>query len=162
LTSVRFGARGDAESLAFNVDNALNGTSLVLLIEVGEHCLLFPGDAQWGTWNVILNTAEWQNSLKRVNFLKVGHHGSHNATPTGFVGGGYLRDAIAMVSVAPTVNTSAGWKAIPKTELLTALKASGVTRLVRSDEAIEDTVLGISRSAGDVYTEATFEIGDAG
>ena len=159
LSDVRFGAQSDAENLAFDVDNALNGTSLVLLIEVGQHSLLFPGDAQWGTWNVILNTPEWQKSLKRINFLKVGHHGSHNATPTSFVEGGYLHDATAMVSVAKTSNTAAGWKAIPKTELLTALTSSGVTRLVRSDKPIPGGGRGISRSAGEVYTEATFAIG---
>ena len=159
LTKVRLGARGDAENLAFDVDNALNGTSLVLLIEVGEHSLLFPGDAQWGTWDVILNTPEWQKSLKRINFLKVGHHGSHNATPTGFVEGGYLHNATAMVSVAKTSNTAAGWKAIPKAELLKALTSSGVTRLVRSDKPIQGATRGISRPSGAVYTEVRFAIG---
>jgi beta-lactamase superfamily II metal-dependent hydrolase len=160
LADVRTGARGDAETLAFDVDNALNGTSLVLLVEVGEHSLLFPGDAQWGTWDVILNTPEWQSSLKRINFLKVGHHGSHNATPAGFVEGGYLRDATAMVSVAPTVNTSDGWKAIPKRELLKALTSTGgVTRLVRSDKPIPGGASGISRAEDEFYTEATFAIG---
>lgn len=159
LTDVRFGARSDAENLAFDVDNALNGTSLVLLIEVGEHSLLFPGDAQWGTWNVILNTPEWQKPLKRINFLKVGHHGSHNATPKDFVEGGYLHGATAMVSVAKTSNTSEGWKAIPKTELLEALTSAGVTRLVRSDKPIRSAGRGISRPAGAVFTEATFAIG---
>lgn len=162
LTSVRDGARGDAENLAFDVDNALNGTSLVLLIEVGDHTLLFPGDAQWGTWDVILNTPEWQSSLKRITFLKVGHHGSHNATPTGFVEGGYLHDVTAMVSVADTVNTSEGWKAIPKTELLTALTKAGVTRLVRSDKPFPGAAAaGVVRPKHTNYTEIAFPIGRA-
>ena len=160
LTSVRDGARGDAENLAFDVDNALNGTSLVLLIEIGNHSLLFPGDAQWGTWDVILNTPEWQSSLKRISFLKVGHHGSHNATPVGFVEGGYLHDATAMVSVADTVNTSEGWKAIPKTELLEALEKAGVTRLVRSDKRIpKGAAAGIVRPKATNYTEIALPIG---
>ena len=160
MTSVRDGARGDAENLAFDVDNALNGTSLVLLIEIGNHSLLFPGDAQWGTWDVILNTPEWQSSLKRISFLKVGHHGSHNATPVGFVEGGYLHDATAMVSVADTVNTSEGWKAIPKTELLEALEKAGVTRLVRSDKRIpKGAAAGIVRPKATNYTEIALPIG---
>ena len=158
LTSVRAGARGDAENLAFDVDNALNGTSLVLLIEVGEHSLLFPGDAQWGTWDVILKTPEWQKPLKRITFLKVGHHGSHNATPVGFVEGGHLHDATAMVSVAATSNTSAGWKAIPKKELLKALQSAGVSQLIRSDKPLPLAVSGIARPDGKPYTEATFAI----
>lgn len=160
LSDVEFGARGDVGNLAFNVDNALNGTSLVLLIEVGEHSLLFPGDAQWGTWSVILGTAEWQESLRRTTFLKVGHHGSHNATPTSFVEGGYLHEATAMVPVADTSNTSAGWKAIPKDGLLDALVSSGsVSRLVRSDKPVPVPGAGITRSDDDAFTEVSFAIG---
>ena len=134
----------------------------MLFRSVGDHTLLFPGDAQWGTWDVILNTPEWQSSLKRITFLKVGHHGSHNATPTGFVEGGYLHDVTAMVSVADTVNTSEGWKAIPRTELLTALTKAGVTRLVRSDKPFPGAAAaGVVRPKHTNYTEIAFPIGRA-
>ena len=162
LADVRFGSRSDAEQLAFDVDNALNGTSLVLCIEVGPHMLLFPGDAQWGTWKVMLETEAWQQYLQRTTFLKVGHHGSHNATPTSFVNGGYMRGATAMVSVAPTSYTSEGWKAIPKADLLAALtETGGVDQLVRSDAPLPAVVTGIARAVDDFYTELTLPMGES-
>jgi beta-lactamase superfamily II metal-dependent hydrolase len=141
ISQVHRGSLADAENLAFTIDKALNGTSLVLLIEACGHLLLFPGDAQWGTWSVILETREWQDKLRRVTFLKVGHHGSHNATPRDFVERGYLHRATAMVSVAPTRNTAAGWMAIPRPGLLEALsEKSRVTRLIMSDDGMADTL----------------------
>ena len=81
-----------SNALAFAVDDSdiQNNVSTVLLIEWGKRRLLFVGDAQWdkgyaedrknASWNVM-----WQVRTdllsKPVDFLKVGHHGSHNATP---------------------------------------------------------------------------------
>ena len=61
------------------MDDALNNTSLILLIQAGTKRFLFPGDAQWENWEYALqrNAAE----LKNVDLYKVGHHGSLNATP---------------------------------------------------------------------------------
>jgi hypothetical protein len=67
-----------------------NNTSVVLLIEWKGKRLLFVGDAEWdtkfkegkanGAWNVM-----WHERKARLNapihFLKIGHHGSENATP---------------------------------------------------------------------------------
>ncbi len=162
MDHVRTAARSDAEALAFNVDNSLNGTSLVLLIEACGESLLFPGDAQWGTWQMILETPEWQDKLRRTTFLKVGHHGSHNATPRGFVEGDYLHGVTAMVSVALTTNTAAGWKAIPKLELVDALTdpAEGrVTKFIYSNEdvvkAMEGERNGESQGGAELVRSAT-------
>ena len=150
LDYVRQSAMSDGESLAFSVDHALNGTSLVLLLEVGDLTLLFPGDAQWGTWNAMLSTPEWAAKLRRTKFLKVGHHGSHNATPVAFVEQGFLKGATAMVSVSDTVYETEGWQQIPKKKLLGALQLKGrVAKLIRSDE------LG----AGTLFTEVTLPVG---
>jgi hypothetical protein len=61
------------------MNNALNNTSVILLIEALGKKLLFPGDAQWEEWEYALekNAPE----LKQVDLYKVGHHGSLNATP---------------------------------------------------------------------------------
>lgn len=67
-----------------------NNTSVVLLIEWCNKRLLFVGDAEWdtafvpgksnGSWNTMWT--ERRSLLdKPVDFLKVGHHGSTNATP---------------------------------------------------------------------------------
>lgn len=63
------------------VDKALNNTSLILLFEVGKLRLLFPGDAQIENWSYALAQPQYQRLLRDVNFYKVGHHGSRNATP---------------------------------------------------------------------------------
>jgi beta-lactamase superfamily II metal-dependent hydrolase len=83
-----------SSALAFSEgDGALvNNTSVVLLVEWKGKRLLFVGDAEWeakfkegkgnSSWNTIWNR---QRKLldKPIDFLKVGHHGSINATPWG-------------------------------------------------------------------------------
>lgn len=68
-------------SIVRRLDDAMNNTSLILLFEIGDTCLLFPGDAQWENWRYALEQARIRRLLARVNVLKVGHHGSLNATP---------------------------------------------------------------------------------
>ena len=67
-----------------------NNTSVILLIEWQGKRLMFVGDAEWNSkfkdgkhnasWNVM-----WHERKSRLNapidFLKIGHHGSVNATP---------------------------------------------------------------------------------
>jgi beta-lactamase superfamily II metal-dependent hydrolase len=69
--------------------------------------------------------------LHRTRFYKVGHHGSHNATPREFVEDLIPDDGVlSMVSTRPVPN----WPYIPKPELLAALEARHV-KLVRSDDS---------------------------
>jgi beta-lactamase superfamily II metal-dependent hydrolase len=71
-----------------------NNLSVVLLLEWRGRRLLFPGDAEWkksfkgevkagrsnGSWNVMW--LEKKEALSQpLDFLKIGHHGSENATP---------------------------------------------------------------------------------
>lgn len=66
------------------LDQALNNTSVILLFEVGQEKLLFPGDAQIENWLYALtgeDGEEVRQLLSQVTFYKVGHHGSLNATP---------------------------------------------------------------------------------
>ena len=67
------------------MDQALNNTSIILLFEAGEKKLLFPGDAQIENWSYALNDAPNKDAIRKllaeVDFYKVGHHGSLNATP---------------------------------------------------------------------------------
>src|SRR5207253_6816379 len=67
------------QALALSVDNYLNNTSLSLLLQYRGKTLLFPGDAQWGNWQSWQK--DWDEILGDISFYKVGHHGSHNATP---------------------------------------------------------------------------------
>jgi Metallo-beta-lactamase superfamily len=67
------------------LDQQMNNTSLILLFEVNGKKLLFPGDAQLENWSYALreakDTAKVRALLADVDFYKVGHHGSLNATP---------------------------------------------------------------------------------
>ena len=63
------------------LDKVMNNTSIILLFEAGDKRLLFPGDAQIENWSYALDKEADKKLLKRVNFYKVGHHGSLNATP---------------------------------------------------------------------------------
>jgi beta-lactamase superfamily II metal-dependent hydrolase len=67
--------------LVRDLDNVMNNTSVILLFEIGNRKLLFPGDAQIENWSYALQQKKWQDLLKDVNLYKVGHHGSLNATP---------------------------------------------------------------------------------
>lgn len=83
-----------AGQFALQLDGAINNTSLVLAIELAESgkVLLFPGDAQVGSW-LSWHDHEWkfkngaktetrtaEDLLKNTVLYKVSHHGSHNAT----------------------------------------------------------------------------------
>jgi hypothetical protein len=80
-------------NLLFNVvrafDDALNNTSVILLIQAGSRTLLLSGDAQIENWQHVLNllkkntaSAErLRSALADIDLYKVGHHGSRNATP---------------------------------------------------------------------------------
>jgi len=67
-----------------------NNSSVVLLVEWKGKRLLFVGDAEWdnkfregksnGAWNVMWNKRKPLLN-KGIHFLKIGHHGSENATP---------------------------------------------------------------------------------
>ncbi len=101
----------DYKQLAANVDNAqpdmlaaaaskienfLNNQSLVVLFEFDGKKLLFAGDAQGGNWEYWLFKSDVpvkdptkagdliqksKELLETIDFYKVGHHGSTNATP---------------------------------------------------------------------------------
>lgn len=84
----------NALALAEIAGHAVNNLSVILLLEWHGRRLLFPGDAEWhetrngevkkgranGSWNVMWQ--ERHEDLSRpLDFLKIGHHGSENATP---------------------------------------------------------------------------------
>lgn len=75
----------DMLSILRTMDDVLNNTSLILLLEIGGTLLLFPGDAQIENWSYALFDAPNHESIRSrlagTNVYKVGHHGSLNATP---------------------------------------------------------------------------------
>ena len=61
------------------MDDAVNNTSVILLIRAGRKKLLFPGDAQWENWEHALT--QHARELRDVDLYKAGHHGSLAGTP---------------------------------------------------------------------------------
>ena len=115
-------------AVAVALDSAVNGTSLVLAFQIQDVVLLFPGDAQWGTWNALLGNERTRKLLQKTRFWKVGHHGSHNATPRDFLSEASFADCCAMMSTNTTKFPS-----IPRQPLLDAIAAKSIP-LARSDE----------------------------
>jgi beta-lactamase superfamily II metal-dependent hydrolase len=89
---------------ASRLDNAINGTSLVLVLEVAGHVLLLGGDAEWGTWSEILADTTWRELLQRTTLYKVSHHGSFNGTPQSFVNELLPKNALSIVSLTAVKN----------------------------------------------------------
>jgi beta-lactamase superfamily II metal-dependent hydrolase len=116
-------------AVAVALDKAVNGTSLMLMFEVAGTFFLFPGDAQWGTWNAAMQDPEWKVMMKNVAFYKIGHHGSHNATPKDFVDD-LMPDGIC--AMASTL-TRTVWPDIPRIPLLDQLEKKKVN-VARSDQ----------------------------
>lgn len=122
-------AEAPADRLALALDNVRNNTSLVILFRYHGKTLLFPGDAQWGNWQSWIGTDYARQLLREVDFLKVAHHGSENATPVEVVR--TLKEAGLAVMVPTQVSP---FPTIPRMPLLEELEKHCVGHLaVRSD-----------------------------
>lgn len=121
--------QSQTESLAFAMDSIRNNTSLVVLFLFKGKSLLFPGDAQWGSWQFMMQDAEVQHILSELDFLKVSHHGSRNATPRQFIASlkSEKLNAVIPTQVEP-------FPTIPRKPLIEALAQRCCSRIVvRSD-----------------------------
>jgi beta-lactamase superfamily II metal-dependent hydrolase len=138
---------------AAKIDTFLNNQSLVVLFTFAGKKLLFVGDAQAGNWehwlyklDVPVNdptkagslTEESQQVLQTVDFYKMGHHGSTNATPIPVVnalGKGHSANSfVAMCSTQIGVYGNpdpAKGTEVPRAPLIKAL--GDECALVRSD-----------------------------
>lgn len=142
--------RTNALALAEIAGHAVNNISVVLLLEWHGVRLLFPGDAECetarsgevdfskmnGSWNVMWKEKRMELE-KPLDFLKVGHHGSYNATPWTPVKNGeeshpinQILDALlpsakgrkrAKACAAVSTERSKRWKKIPSVELMEEL-----------------------------------------
>ena len=135
-----------------------NNTSVVLLIEWQGKRLLFVGDAEWdkrfkegksnGAWNTMWNKRK-ELLNKPLDFLKIGHHGSENATP--WLDGSetatepsQILDAILPIPAHGAAKAKAvvstarkNYKTIPKSEMLVVL-GERVTNVRNYSEALQE------------------------
>jgi beta-lactamase superfamily II metal-dependent hydrolase len=132
------------------LDGTLNNQSLVVLFTCQGKKLLFVGDAQWGNWEYWLYgdsvtgqdpgiTDAAKAILGSIDFYKVGHHGSTNATPIPAVGAMSAK-CVAMCSTEtgyPSSRRVFGsldkGTEVPRTKLMEALEKQTQNKLVRSD-----------------------------
>jgi beta-lactamase superfamily II metal-dependent hydrolase len=140
----------DAVFAAEKVDGMINSTSLVLVLEIGKARLLLPGDAEWGTWKRILANKDACALLRGATFLKVGHHGSHNATSKTLVEEILRRKIPAMI---PTQKGPEKYRNnIPLDDLLTALTKKEI-RYVRSDQTKSALPKGFRKGTGGKWVD---------
>lgn len=137
-------------SFAAAIDRAVNNTSLVILIEVGNQWLLFPGDAQWGSWNSALSNDQCKSLMKRTTFYKVGHHGSENATPKIAVDDIFASGLISFFSTASVKQ----WPNVPRGPLVDAIAKKG--KIARTDNEAIGRAAGFAVEPG-LYTEWTID-----
>ncbi|HEX2275444.1 MAG TPA: hypothetical protein VHG90_16400 [Acidimicrobiales bacterium] len=120
-----------------SLDDALNNTSLILLLTVGNRRLLFPGDAQIENWRFTLDRIpkdrKLKNRLQSVDLYKVGHHGSRNASPRSLLKlwGGDKR-LVSLMSTSPGVHGKSEETAVPRATLVAALEEG--TRLFSTED----------------------------
>lgn len=111
-----------------SLDGVMNNTSVILVIEVGGRKLLFPGDAQLENWAYALEQPGADALLRDVDFYKVGHHGSLNATPRTALWENFTRRGQGLKSVVSTLPNVHGGKGgkpteVPRRPLIDALEA---------------------------------------
>ena len=122
------------------LDDALNNTSLILLIDAGvgsnRKRMLFGGDAQIENWRFALDVAaapaapsaaECRQLLRDVDLYKVGHHGSRNASPRTLVGlwdGKRRTDMIGLMSTMSCFHGKQESTRVPRQTLVDALAAN--------------------------------------
>jgi hypothetical protein len=132
-------AEAPANTLALALDNVRNNTSLVIVFRYHGRTMLFPGDAQWGNWQSWIGTDKARQLIGELDFLKVSHHGSENATPVDVV------NALKKAGLAAMVSTQVKpFPTIPRMPLLTELEKRCISNIaVRSDSiAVPDAPEG--------------------
>lgn len=151
---------------AKQLNSFLNNQSLVVLFTYQRKNLLFVGDAQAGNWEHWLFDTDTPDSkgtgalgaaarqiLSGLDFYKVGHHGSGNATPrvAAETMGTSGRKFVAMCSTEANVygtedpdDPTKGTE-VPRTTLLDKLASESA--LIRSDQ-VPITVAGHSKKVG--------------
>jgi hypothetical protein len=132
---------GSLQRIVRTVDDALNNTSLILLVDAGDKRLLLPGDAQIENWSWALEAApeaaRYRGLLARVDLYKVGHHGSRNATPKSLFrlwedDAHRDRKMVALMSTMSGVHGKSEATAVPRGPLVEALGRR--MNLVRTDD----------------------------
>ncbi len=140
---------GELMAAASILERSVNNTSVFFVLDVAGTRLVFVGDSQQGAWEHVLNDPASRALVSNPAFYKVGHHGSHNATPRGYVAQDLGR--AGNYAMLPYGNVKQ-WTDIPNAALLAAL-ADNNTVLVRADEPQAGSTVAIG--PGGLWSEIT-------
>ncbi len=163
------------DDLAIKLNTGVNNTSLVLAMEIGQtgEVLFFSGDAEFGVWDDwekdrispervgkrqytwTLPDAGNQNNpprvvtvedlMARTVFYKMGHHGSHNATPnTRGVDKLSNPHLHSMIPVDEAKAKRFAWNDIPYKELVPRFGGRTIPH-IRSDKATDASIAEAQR-----------------
>jgi hypothetical protein len=112
---VEFRSSGMAANLR-TIDKAANNSSVAIELEWNGWWLLFPGDAEEKSWELM----DRNNLLRPVHFLKISHHGSGNGSPRHQIDKVLPEDAPADVQQRfAVVSTREGaYSGVPSTDTL--------------------------------------------
>lgn len=150
----------DLLAAAAILERAVNNTSLFFVLDVGGLSLLFPGDAQYGAWEHVRANPTAKALIDNADFYKVGHHGSHNATPGSFATNEWMQHGDAMV---PWGEVTVWKDKIPWPTLMTQLAHDGDRRIILPARVIDsepsrETPKLTFDSDGRWWTELTYEV----
>ncbi|MDY0968687.1 MULTISPECIES: hypothetical protein [unclassified Sphingomonas] len=161
-----------SREFALKLDNATNNTSLVLALEFERsgRTLLFAADAQvgsWLSWQELAWTVDGEEVTARhllasTAFLKVGHHGSHNATLREKGLETMSDDLVAFIPTDEVLAQKVGWGRMPLPSLVKALDRHTGGRVLRADRPFDPVMNGgaaVARFARELtQTELYYEI----
>ena len=145
----------DLLSVAGALDGFLNGESLVLVLEFGSARILLPGDAEVGAWTTILANPAALELAASATFMKVGHHGSHNATPLSFVREHLAEHTPAVISTKE--GTGSYRRGIPLQDLLEEMQQRNMP-VARSDMPPANGTAALRPTSKDVGSTAQFPV----
>ena len=164
---IQAGQPDELAAAAKKADNTINNQSLMVLFTFGGRTLLFAGDAQWGNWQNFLFGGEFgkpghmalteaaKTILGELDFYKVGHHGSTNATPVDMVNA-LRQGCVCMCSTQPgAYGKEKNNSEVPRIPLMEALKKKSGGLLARSDQVAVAEAKALAEPLAEVFRAPT-------
>jgi len=132
------------------LERSVNNTSVFFVLDVDGTRLVFVGDSQQGAWEHVLQDPAARALVSDPAFYKIGHHGSHNATPRDYVSNAIgNHGTYAMLPYGKVEQ----WGDIPNENLLAAFTTMNA-HIVRADAPIADARVRVG--PGNLWCEITF------
>ena len=132
------------------LERSVNNTSVFFVLDVDGTRLVFVGDSQQGAWDHVLQDPAARALVSDPAFYKIGHHGSHNATPRD-----YITNAIGnhgTYAMLPYGKVEQ-WGDIPNENLLAAFTTMNA-HIVRADAPVADARVHVGPD--NLWCEITF------